>query len=246
MRRLTLIVLLACSCPAWAAWSKVNDQVGSGAATAATTAFSSPLTNGSIIIAGVQSNNNTAMGTPTDTAANTYVSCGTANPVLFNTSAAGIACFYSLNTHTTASNVVSTTCSGAGFCRINAMEFTGNAASSPVDVFLAAANQTTVGTTGQNVTSGANTTTVNGDLIFGLGAVQTGTLTTGTGFTSSTGTVTNQYQVQGSAGSIASTWNDGTATDPYAALMVAFKAPAVAATHGLSKRKKLSHLGVIQ
>jgi hypothetical protein len=133
-----------------------------------------------------------------------------------------VQCFYALNTHTTASNVVSFASTGGGAMKVTATEWTGAAIVTPVDVTQnSGANQSTGSGGGQNVTSGAATTT-GADLVVGITGVATGTLTVGTGFTTSS-TASLEYLTQSGPGALAATWNDNTNSDSYAAIMVAFR-----------------------
>src|ERR1017187_1058333 len=67
--------------------------------------FSGSLRNPSIIIAVVSGLAISTLGTPTDTALNTYVDCG-AGSVLYHVSGARMQMFYALNTSTTLNNKV--------------------------------------------------------------------------------------------------------------------------------------------
>lgn len=202
------------------AWVKKNDQSGSGTGSPqVTSAFSTSLSNPSLIVVYTSG----AVGTFTinDTAGNTYLDCGTGQ-VVFNASAKGVQCFYALNTQNTASDVISFASTGGGVMTVIAQEWTGAAISTPVDVTQSSgANADTGSGGGQNVaTKVANT---NGaDLVVGFAGVTAGSLTAGTGFTASSN-VALEYLTQGSASSIAATWNDNTNSDSYAALLVAFR-----------------------
>jgi hypothetical protein len=199
-------------------WTLANNKGEAGAGAASTDAFANPLTNGSLIVVHVW--RQAAPTTPTDTAGNTYSDCGSGS-VIFHTDYR-IQCFYTINTHTTSSNVVTSTSA----LNIIASEWTGNAASSPVDVFHSTASGTTLSTDGaDNMTSGAATTNVNGDLIIGNWSTYTGAAASGTGFTALAGVNGHpyaEYKVQTTAGSIAATATRD-ANDFYAMIMTAFK-----------------------
>src|SRR5208282_1627487 len=112
-------------------WIKQNDQTGTSATTSvATAAFASPLTPGSLIIVGAQlfgATGGHTFNTPTDTAGNTYLGTALPNSIVFASTNA-IYAFYTVNTHSTANNVVSigVTSASVTSLSINAMEFTGN------------------------------------------------------------------------------------------------------------------------
>jgi hypothetical protein len=143
--------------------------------------------------------------------------------VYWNGSSYAVRLFYALNTASTANDVIHAASSQSSY--ISASEWTGNASSSPVDVYASNSNATTTGTTGQNMTSNSTTTTVAGDLIIGVGS-NDNQANTGTGFTQIAYVgyeVETEYLVQAAASSIAATWNDNTNDDSYGAEMVAFK-----------------------
>ena len=201
-------------------WSKRNDQTGTGSGSPqAAAAFSANLTNPSLIV--VFTSGPVGTFTVTDTASNTYVDCGQGQ-IVYNTSATGVQCFYALNTHTTASNVVTFASTGGGAMTVAATEWTGGAIVSPVDVTQNSGPNASTGVGGgQNTSSGA--ATANGpDLVIGLAGVQTGTLSVGTGFTS-TSIPGLEYEILNAPTALAATWSDNTNNDSYAALMVAFK-----------------------
>lgn len=176
MKRLTKIVapflivgllLVLVPSTAFAAITRVQATTGKNttfASSVSTTAFASPLTNGSIIIVCTEYDGVTtwhAGNTPTDTAGNTYVrAVDNLSSGVFDSNI-----WYALNTHTTASNVITATDSGGGVdSTIAAEEWTGIVTSSPIDK---TASSTGVST----ALSSGNITPVNsGDLIFGCGA----------------------------------------------------------------------------
>lgn len=230
MRSVTLAVLFLSAVSFLSgAYAKTNDKGGSGTtATVCTAAFTSALTNPSIIVVTIFRATNTPI-TPTDTALHTYVDGGQ-GAVLGIGSTFFVQIYYVLNTATTVTNIVCESDVVGDFVRINAMEWTGNATSSAVDVGNKNPNASSGVGGGQNVTSNAATTTGNGDLVVGVVVPNAGTLTVGTGFTQSVADTSTEYQVQAAAGSIAATWHDGTNNDTYGAVMTSFKPAGGAAT----------------
>jgi hypothetical protein len=226
---LTTAVLL-CPSKASGAWAKTNDKYGSGTGDPVSTpAFTSALTNPSIIIVGVY-RSSTTIATPTDTAGNAYVDCG-AGLVLWNVSAYSVRLFYSLNTHTTASNVVSVANAGGKSVIVVALEWTGGATSSPIDGTPVGNPNANTGTGGgQNMTAGPTTPSVNGDLIVGFSRALTGTVTVGTGFTGSASSYMWEYLIQATAAPISATWSNNTNNAKYGAIVAAFKLATVPST----------------
>lgn len=202
------------------AWIKRNDQTGSGSGSPQTaTAFSTSLTNPSLIV--VYASGPIGTFTISDTAGNTYSDCGPGQ-IVFNASVKGVQCFYALNTHTTASNIVSFASTGGGAMKLTAMEWTGAAISAVIDVTQNSGGNQSSGTGGgQNVISG-NIGTTAADLVVGFAGVTAGALTVGPGYTASSST-SLEYLTQSGPTSAAATWNDGTNNDSYAALIVAFR-----------------------
>jgi hypothetical protein len=185
-------------------------------------AFSSPLTNPSLITVTVCNVSNTTINTPTDTAGNTYVDSG-AGKVNLDSNQFSCQFFYALNTHTTASNVVSISNTALNGLYIAALEFTGGAASSPVRGTAKNANATSTST----LTSTAIAGTVAGDLSIGVTRDFLANLTgAGGGFTNITdccGVFSTAYNLSGAGGSLAVTWTTSNTGDPYGAIAVAFK-----------------------
>lgn len=207
------------------AWTLKNAQTSGSvvANPAVTPAFTNPLTNFSLIIVGV-GRASTTVSTPTDTAGNTYLDSGVgAISVLAGTVVVQL--FYALNTHTTASNVVSVANAGGAGIAVYAAEYTGGVNVSPVDKTSTTANGSTGVGGGQNMTSGSATTTQGGELIIGLGGDGSGgTITVGTGFAQIiSGVGVFESQIQAAAGSIAATWNDSVNSASYGAIMATFK-----------------------
>jgi hypothetical protein len=114
-------------------------------------------------------------------------------------------------------------------------EFSGGGASAAIDQ-VAHNVQANPGTATGAVTSGSVATNVNGELIYGVAGSTTKFsphYTAGTGYTQleqatteGGANPTSQFQVQSSAGSIAATWTDNTATDRSIATIMTFKPTA--------------------
>jgi len=227
MKRIyAFLLLLFLATPAQAAWVEKNTKPGAAGSGNPWTiqAFSNALTPGTIILVSVGSSAN-PIPTPTDTAGNTYLDCG-AGEVAVGGGGYYIQTFYALNTHTTASNQISFSNSGGYTYWGVASEWSGNRSTSPIDVVSSTANGIT--TSGNdNVTSGAATTTVDGELIYGWERSYGGAMALGTGFS----WVYNsdypaEYAIQSSAGSIAVTWtNTGGSGIHYGAIMTTIKPP---------------------
>ncbi len=123
-------------------------------------------------------------------------------------------------------NTVTITPSGTAALEIHVSEWSGIATVSPVDQTASATG------TGTSVSSGAMTTTMNGELVFGYGWVFN-TASAGTGFTpiSLINGDLDEYQVQGTAGSVAATFTQTSGT--WFALMATFK-PAPGGTGSIA------------
>ena len=159
---------------------------GSSVTSATLSTFSTALTNPSVIFV-----EEYAVGTPssfpvpTDTASNTYVDCGPGK-ILYNSSAVTLECFYALNTHTTASNIVTIHASSSvTYMNGTAFEVTGGATSSPIDggsgVGYSSLANGTGGSSGANALYGnAITPAGSGDLIIGMFAGANAIPTAGT------------------------------------------------------------------
>ena len=212
------------------AWTKHNDKTGSGTGSPqAASAFTSALTNPSLIVVFVTGPAGTF--SVADTAGNTFVDCGQGQ-ILFNANANGVQCFYALNISTTGSDIVSFASTGGGAMKVAAMEWTGSALVTPVDVLQNSGANASSGTGGgQNVSSGAATTT-GADLVVGFAGVTAGSLTVGTGYTASS-LANLEFLTQSTSGALAATWNDGTDNDSYGALMVAFRPFAGASSNAI-------------
>ena len=199
-------------------------------------AFSSSLTNPSfIIVAFVDVQNTGASYTASDTAGNTYVDCGPGK-LLYASSARIVQCFYALNTHTTASNVVKVTISAGtlNFARMVAGEFTNVATSSPIDggsgQGYSSKAASTCGTAGaNNCTATSMTTNTNGDLIVSIGATTQAQPSAGTSPVSYTSvgvggtTILMEYAIQSSAGAIQPTMGSSFTNDDWCNISVGAK-----------------------
>lgn len=215
-------------------WSLVNNKCASSASgsSLATAAFTNPLTNGSIIVVGVTADNSAGFGI-TDTAGNTYVDSGAGQ---LTWSAIFSQVFYVVNSHTTSSNVVTFSIgTTANFPRMCAAEWTNTAGipASPVD------GGTGVGFSSLSSTGGAAganslvatpiTTVTSGDLITPWFTELNGTLNAGTTLpwiaANQSGAIAEmlEYLQQASAGSITATAGDTSSSDPFGAIVVAFK-----------------------
>jgi hypothetical protein len=201
-------------------WLKKNDKasVQHSFDPNVTPAFTSALTNPSLIVVSVTIRTAGSILTPTDTAGNTYVDSG-ASGVPGDGGTCRI--FYALNTHTTASNVVSISNPLSKTMTIVAMEFTGGVTVSPVRAF---ATNPTVTASGANMTSTAIAGTVAGDLLVGSTIdfnVGSG-LSAGSGYTASSDP-SCVYNLNGAGGSIAVLWTTTNTNEAYGAIGVAFK-----------------------
>lgn len=156
------------------------------ASSVASTAFANPLTNGSIILVAWEGDAATAANsanTPTDTAGNTYVRVISK----LVTATFDLEIWYALNTHTTASNVVTITDTIGGSDGIIIVEeWSGNVSSSPTD-----GSSSNSGTTSP-LTAGNIATTHSNDLIWvaGVEAVAANDLTAASGYSNLTQTST--------------------------------------------------------
>ncbi len=205
----------------------------SGASNCSTQAFSTALTNPSVIVAcSLNASAAASPNVPTDTATNTYVDLGPAN-VNYNGSALALQCWYAQNTHTTASNVVSINTNTTGTWGLLAVEITGAATSnardggSGVGYSSSGANQTTSGSGPDNVNAGTMVTVTNNDLILAVGTCLSTSNTAGTGYTltydAGIGEMENRNSPLSPAGSVSPKLTCATASNPYAAVSVAFK-----------------------
>ena len=217
-------------------FSIVNSQflfgVSGSAASAALPAFSRALTTGSLIIVHQYSSNST-YPVPTDTAGNTYVDCGAGLAPFGGGSSNSAQCFYALNTHTTASNVVTIhSTPSATFLSAIAFELLGAASSSPIDggsgVGYSIKSLALGGAAGaNNLTATSLTPAGNGDLIVAFFASLSGG-TVGTSpnvFTLVNGgwVQPSEYLVQATSAAITATASDSTSSDAYAAIVIAVK-----------------------
>lgn len=246
MKKIGILALLSVlASPCWAAWllknSKTGNSSSSSVSSIATASFTSALTNSSIIIVVCQAltpwsdgASTTTYAVPTDTAGNTYIDAqiGTTG---FNSGGVTEEMFYTENTHTTASNIV--TChSNAGaitFFSVVAFEETGGAVSGPIDAKHYNSNQTSGSSGANSLSMTSQTTTINGDLIVAAFGCSGGPCSAGTspnGFTqiSAVGGQVETF-VQTTAGAIAPTAGDSTSSDTWGGMWVAFTPSGTAA-----------------
>lgn len=226
LRFAILGLILAAMCPlARATWVLRNQQGGVGG-NASTPAFTNALTPGSLIIVFVYAG--PAPSTPTDTATNTYHDCG-AGAVPLTSGWNFLSIFYTINSHSTASNVVTST-SGA---QVVAWEYTGNASSSVVETYGSNPSQTSGGS-GQNYVMSASSLSTSNANDFVVGAILTAGSPTGitplTGFSILFNGTGNSYMQGGvfASGTIPVTAN-GPGSTAYGGIAVAFKAAATPA-----------------
>lgn len=186
-----------------------------------TTMFSQPLHPGSIVVAYGTTYSGT-LAAPTDSAAVlTFTACGTGlAAVAF--SGGHTACWYAVNTSNKSLQDEFTMSVGKF---LSVTEYSGLNTSSPVDVYGSNPNATGSGTA---LSTGSITTTKNGDLIYGSVGVNGGPITPGTGFIGLNNLGFTQYKVQSSSGTINPGMVDGTSSDTYGGISVAFEpAPVV-------------------
>jgi len=206
-----------------------SNETGGGSAT--TTLPS--LTAGNLVVVCLNNNTPSPNSAPTDTAGNTYLSVGSVQPT-YNASGSAIGIWYTAS------------CIGIGSTNtftnpntnpesITAMQWSGALSSSPIDGgsgsgFSATANNSIGGTGTTNNLTAPNLITNFADLVITFSGAATGPQSAGTniawipiqnvnGF--------SQYFIQSSAGTISPTASDGTASDPYAMVAVAFRAASL-------------------
>jgi hypothetical protein len=199
-------------------WTLTNTAYGSATnTTVSTAAMAHALTNPSIIVVGVLLDTSGTVPTPTDTAGNTYHDSGEGQ---VNTSSWRLELFYANNTHTTASNVVSVSYGSSIGMSVEAAEFTGGATSSPVDQFSGTSSGSTGTGGGQNLSTPAENTTRNGELIVGFQVDFSAAANAGAGFDLVLSTQRYLEQMtQTVAGSVAATWSAGN-SNTYGAIMM--------------------------
>ena len=201
-------------------------QTSDAASTTIAQAFTSLNTAGNTIIVAVSWGDNPAASlSASDTLGNTY-SVATNDFDAGNRQ--GLAILYAPNIRGGANTVTVNLGLTLGYRRIIVSEYSGIATTAPLDV--TAKNQAPGTTATDGVTSGAASTTLNGDLIFGVAMDDSGlfgTITAGTGFTRrafvNNMDLATEDRVQATAGSIAATFTF-TLPDQYLAQMAAFKA----------------------
>ncbi len=212
---------------------QANGATDNNVSSAASVAFTAPNTAGNIIIVAVSwGDAKVASLSASDSAGNAYY---VATNTFDNNQRQGLAILYAPNVKAyTGQNRVSVNLGAQrGYRRIVATEYSGVAATSPLDVI--STNVAKASTAPNGATSGAATTRSNGELIFGAVMDDEGitSIGAGPGFTQRA-SVNNkdlavQDLVQATAGSIASTQTFG-ARHRYLAHMATFKAAASGGT----------------
>lgn len=183
-----------------------------------TLAFGSNNTAGNLLIVAAMSGGGGALGTPTDSIGNAAYSAPQAS-----VSVAGSGEFrvWYLANCKGGANTVSCSVASGNISEIHISEWSGVAAVTPIDK--------SINGTGSSTTpsSGSQTTTANGELIYGFCASAT-TAIVGSGFALVTdggnGNIC-EFQIQASAGAIAATFTQ--ATGAWGVTMATFKAAAV-------------------
>lgn len=215
--------------PASTIFTITNSQYGNGGSGSLTSvnlpAFSASLTNPSLIMVLEFGGSSGTFTAPTDTASNTFVDCGPGQGNITGTQI--FECWYALNTHTTASDVVTLhTAGGVTFLQGVAFELTGANTSTPIDIYGATNSQTSGPAGANNHTAGSITPTHNGDMIVAQFADGNGT-TVGTSpnaFTTiaATGGFA-EYYIQPTAGAISATASGTVNSSPFGSLTVAIR-----------------------
>lgn len=211
-------------------WTLTNNKINSacvGSSPCVTPAFTGALTNGSVILACIVGSG-TSTHVFSDLAGNTWNDWGPGN-VAWSTATETWQCAYTNNTHTTASETCSVTDSGFNSQGMVCFEFTSSAAISR-DGASGVGYTSSTGTSTVTITGGTQTTTTNGDLVVLCGtdlSFSTRTIGSGTTLISNTSAsagILCEYQVQGTAGSIALTYAQTTGSSfAYVSTSVAFK-----------------------
>ena len=204
-------------------------NVPTSVTSAALSAFSNPLTPGSLIVVHQYSATGT-YSVPTDTAGNTYVDCGPGQGVYDGVDT--MECFYALNTHSTASNIVTIHSSSVVFLTGLAFEVLGAASSSPLDGGSGVGYSIKVNASGgaagsNNLTAISLTPAGSGDLIVALFSALNGS-TAGTSpnafsLVNGTWTQASQYFLQTASAAIVATASDSHSSDPFAVIVIAIK-----------------------
>jgi len=212
-------------------WSHLNGNTATctgGPGVCHNVAFSSPLTNPSVIVVYYFDSEVPNTWTISDTAGNSYSDCGSGQ-VLWTGSGFSWQCAIAFNTHTTASNIVTMTLA-TGSDSVDSIvsdEWTDGNTNS-VDKFASSGNNASTSIGANNAGCGTMVTTVNSDLIVCGLTLASGTLTAGScGATCTLGANNggdgSEYGKQTSFGSITPTGTDSNNTENYAALSVAVK-----------------------
>jgi hypothetical protein len=219
------------------AWALNNSQTGKLTGTAAslsTAAFANALHNTSTIIVAIGDGEaGNSYYTISDTAGNSYGDVGEGIVMVRYNIWSQV--FYALNTHTTASNIVTVTPSSGtlSYARIIAAEFTGGkrlqAGVNPVDRHSSLGNQVAGASGANNMVGPSVKTSYDGELVFAWFPCYNATaFTAGTSpnaFTDIGAGVggESEYFVQATAGAIAPTAGGNLSSDAYAVIWAAFR-----------------------
>ena len=199
-------------------------------ASAATTsaAFPGNTAAGDLIVVAISwDTSGSAQPSVSDSQGNLFsLATSTSNPTTYQ----ALAVYYAANIKGGADTITVTLTPSAGYRRLEIQEYSGIALDNPVDVMTSNVNQNG-DTTPNNVTSTNAATSNNGDLIFGVVAVDSGTdsISAGTGFAArvavnngSDNPMVSEDMVQGTAGSVAATFTFASGNS-YQAHLVAFR-----------------------
>lgn len=225
---LTYVIEITSANPSGYSMPQSQTKTGSGGSIASN-AMGSALTNPSHIVVSLTYTSAGLTTTCTDTAGNTYTDSGQGD-ALFNSSAYAAQMQFASNNHTTASNVVTCTNTGApGFIRQSVLEFTGVATSSPKDASNENANASSGAGTVNNMSTGAATTTKAGDLCYGFMPPVSGSVTAGAGFVAGVASGSDMWRTVNGTPSFTVRGSDSSASDAYAGIVICFKPPASSA-----------------
>ena len=240
---LRLLVLALILCIPHSAWSaiafvKVDDDGSCAGCTSTVKAYTGGNTAGNLLTACFVMDPAQTVASMTDTRSNTW----TRAHRIIGGGGGTVEIWYAMNVSAGANTVTGNYSGSTSYAAMMLHEYSGAAISSALDV-VAAQNQTNPGVAADAVSSGANTTTVNGALIFGCtgeggGA---GILSAGTSFTLRStvyGDSPSEDRIQATAGSVAATFTTDVSTSNHTTVMGTFK-PFVAVTRhtGLLMRR---------
>lgn len=238
----TLLLLILATSSAWAAIAHVQsrgDGVCGGACGSTVEAYASDNSAGGLLVACMVLDPAQTVSTVADSQGNSWQ-----RAVQIAAGGGGtVDVWYAMDAAAGANTVTATYSASASYAALMIHEYSGAATSGALDV-VASQNQTNPGTGANAVSSSANTTTVDGALIFGCTGegAGTGTLSAGTSFTLRVNVFTDspsEDRIQTTAGSVSATFTTTDATSLHSTVMATFK-PFVAST----ARPSLSLLGV--